>query len=480
MRAFPHVERGARPRLERGESPRVIVVGAGVSGCACAAALACQGARVTVLNSALDAVGLPGYGPELEAGADGWAEIGRTIAALPAALREAWLNAASVSEDGAPFLTVDRRAVSIETKRALERIPRLQFRQGLVVDVRVMPAESEWSGGPGQGRVAVETVFGEVIEADAVVLAVGLGLGGSVTVGADVLPGGRYGEIPADGLRKALAAMGVTFREVTMEVGTRFSSRGAALAEALVASRGGCVARATVAARRIKLESGGKWPVGRWSELERARQALQREATRDESDESDGGDGSEGSSDTGARPGGLWPEGYPPAAHWTEGLRTDRIVLHETGSGAPVPLLFPDGIATAESYLCPEGAAAAGLEMEGMGLSAVAMDAPASRLGHVVRALVVANLAPGGRLTLDSLGESWIWAAGRVGGAAGYLESLRSGVRVAEEIAGELARRRVEVPNGCFCSADRTPEDAGGRTAGSGASSGPGVDGESG
>ncbi len=236
MFACPQVERGARVHGEAGgASPSVVVVGAGVSGCACAAVLACKGVRVTVLNSVLDAVGLPGYGPELVVGSGGWAEIGETMAALPAALRGAWLDAASVPDDGAPLLTVDRRAVSIETKRALERIPGLQFRQGLVTDLRVLPAESERSGDPGHGRVAVETVFGEVIEADAVVLAVGLGLGGHVTVGADVLPGGRYGEIPADGLRKALEAMGVSFP------GGRDGSRGKVLESQLRAA--GCLGR---------------------------------------------------------------------------------------------------------------------------------------------------------------------------------------------------------------------------------------------
>lgn len=469
MCASPQVERRAHRRQARRESPTVVVVGAGVSGCACAAVLACKGVGVTVLNSVLDAVGLPGYGPDLVAGAGGWAEIGETMAALPAALRGAWLNAASVPENGAPLLTVDRRAVSIETKRALERIPGLQFRQGLVTDVRVLPAESQWSGDPGQGRVAVETVFGEVIEADAVVLAVGLGLGGHVTVGADVLPGGRYGESPADGLQKALETMGVTFREVTMEVGARFSSHSSALPDTLADSRSGYVARPTITARRILGESRGKWPMGRWSELEEVRQALRREPARDDSD---------GSAGTGAGLSEPWPDGYPPAAHWTEGLRIDQIVLHETNGRVAVPLLSPDGMATAEFYLSPAGARIASLENEGPGGSAVDMGFPASRLGHMVRALVVTGLAAGGRLTLDSFGEPWIWVAGQAAGAAGYLDSLRSGARVADEVAGVLAGRRPECPKGSLGGADRPPEDPDDCAPRSGASGRPDADGE--
>ncbi|MFH0917421.1 MAG: FAD-dependent oxidoreductase [bacterium] len=469
MGASSQVERHTRPRPTGREPLGVVVVGAGVSGCACAAALASKGARVTALNSALDAVGLPGYGPDLPAGAGGWAEIGETMASLPVALRGAWLNAASVPENGAPLLIVDRRAVSIETKRALERIPGLQFRQGLVTDIRVVPAESQLSRDPARGRLEVETVFGEVIEADAVVVAVGLGLGGHVTVGADVLPGGRYGEIPADGLRKALGAMGVTFREVTMEVGARFSSHSCALPEALAGSRSGHVARATVPVRGILEESGGKWPVGRRSELERVRQVLWRDHDSDDID---------GSADVETDPGNPWPEGYPPAAHWTEGLRIDEVVLDERVHGATVPLLSPDGVATAELHLSPEGAHITGLQIEGPGGSSVDGRIPASRRGYTVHALVVTGLDPGGRLAVDSHTRPRIWVTGRAAGADGYLESLRSGARVAEEVARELAEGGSRSPGGCFGGAGgeaRDQEDRATRATGL-----PGVDGEPG
>ena len=185
---------------------------------------------MTLLNSAMDRVGLPGYGPEIVAGPNGWLEIGETMALLPRALRQAWLTSAAVPASGIPVLIVDRRAVSIETKRALERIPRLEFRQGLVTDLRIecgrqhdqdprsdlepggsRAADVEWTG-----RAEVETVFGEVFEADAVILSVGLGLGGRISAGADLLRAGRYGETPADGLKRALEALGASFTEVSL------------------------------------------------------------------------------------------------------------------------------------------------------------------------------------------------------------------------------------------------------------------------
>jgi hypothetical protein len=39
-------------------------------------------------------------------------------------------------KDGSPLLLVDRRAVSLETKKALESMAGIAFRQGLVVDIR--------------------------------------------------------------------------------------------------------------------------------------------------------------------------------------------------------------------------------------------------------------------------------------------------------------------------------------------------------
>jgi len=75
----------------------VIVVGAGVSGCACAAVLAEAGAQVLVVSSSLDVVGLPGYGPEVAAPPVGWERIEEIFSDLPAPLAVAWLEAASVS-----------------------------------------------------------------------------------------------------------------------------------------------------------------------------------------------------------------------------------------------------------------------------------------------------------------------------------------------------------------------------------------------
>lgn len=63
-----------------------------------------------------------------------------------------------------------------------------------------------------------------------------------------------------------------------------------------------------------------------------------------------------------------------------------------------------------------------------------------SRLGQRVRGLAVANLDPQGRLDLGSEWPSSVWVAGRAAGATSYLESLESGIAVAECIWAEVER----------------------------------------
>ena len=188
-------------------------MGAGVSGCACAVALAEAGVAVTLVGSALDVVGLPGYGPDV------WITDPDWWAFVPRRLRDVWERGAYSPDDGTPLLVIDRRAVSLETKQLLESLALVDLRQGLVVDVR--PASDDIG-------VEVHTAFGDVVEGAACVLAVGLGLGGRVTEGERQLPGARYGEVAADALFEALSARGMLFREVEREAGERSVGRGPA------------------------------------------------------------------------------------------------------------------------------------------------------------------------------------------------------------------------------------------------------------
>lgn len=381
---------GAQAAVLGAISPRaetsVLVVGAGVSGCACAATLATAGFHVTLVNSAMDRVGLPAYGPDLVATEGASSRLEETMAMLPDPLAAVWLGSGMRPAGGDPtgpeaIMNIDRRRVSIETKRLLEHVPGVQFRQGFVVDLRMGANEG------ASARVEAETIFGELFEADVAVVAVGLSLSARTSVGGDVVEGGRYGEPASDGLFEALVALGARFREVFLEVGTRVSARDF----------------------DDLRETIGPMPT------------LERRLV--------------GAIDVGN--GRDWPDGYPPAPHLDAGLRLTRMLVaprrgSEEGLGSDIwrPVVSPDGAATAEIYLAPGDTPAARAGAGEDGSPAVVV----TRVPVTVSARVVTNVGENGRLSpIDD--SPPVWVVGRSAGAVDYLESLASGVRGALEIA---------------------------------------------
>jgi NADPH-dependent 2,4-dienoyl-CoA reductase/sulfur reductase-like enzyme len=90
-----------RPRAcGRGGLPRVLVVGAGVSGCACGATIAEGGFAVTIVNSALDTVGLLGFGPDLCGAGECVDRVLSALDELPSALKGVWLDSCVVPKGG--------------------------------------------------------------------------------------------------------------------------------------------------------------------------------------------------------------------------------------------------------------------------------------------------------------------------------------------------------------------------------------------
>lgn len=368
----------------------VVVVGAGVSGCACAAALAGYGLQVTLVNSAMDRVGLPTYGPDIIAEPGPWEELDQALAAVPEPVRRVWLEAGLRPSGGDPIVNVDRRRVSIELKRMLEHLPGLDFRQGFVVDVR--------SGG-GDAGVEVETIFGEVFEADAVVLAVGLSLDGTCEVGEDRMRAGRYGEPGSDGLFRALGRLGAEFTEMAAEVGATIAGADARGRREAMPSLGGL---------------GEPW------EAEDLIPAC-------------------------ADPGLVsWPDDYPPAPHMDPGLRTTTMMFASCGaegqplgsSGTRRPVLSPDEGCGDEISVAPGRAPLDGEKARGDGdyeRSGDDAEAVYVRMPLRITAQAVSSLGAGGRLSAGQVRVP-LWVCGRAGGALHYLGSLGSGVRVARDV----------------------------------------------
>lgn len=395
--------------------PTVLVIGAGVSGCACAATLASAGLGVTLINSAMDRVGLPAYGPDL-CGADGrWCQLEEALAELPSPLRAIWLEAGLRPVNGAAVLNIDRRRVSVETKRLLEHVPGLQFRQGFVSHLRVI--EPVVDG--GRVRIQAETIFGEVFEADAAVVAVGLSLAGRSLVGGDTVEGGRYGEPASNDLLKVMEALGAQCREGVLHVGPRLAVGDfRALQEPAPESR-----LATGTGTPGAPGGAGLGP------------SVVELAVMVEGDEKQS-----------------WPADFPPAPHLDPALRFEQMVVDVrialNGEGPrrieSVPVVSPDGAATGEVYVAPGTAAARALENgEGAAASSVL-----TRMPLTVTAAVVRNVSLSGRLdTLQTCGR--IWVVGRSAGAEDYVESLASGVRGGRDVVAELGgilsgRRAVE------------------------------------
>lgn len=405
------------------DTPTVLVVGGGISGCACAAALAARGIAVTVVSSALDTVGLPGYGPEVVAGPEGLPRVLRVVEALPAVLREVWVESAVVPEGRAEFVAVDRRMLSVETKRALEQMPGLRLRQALVVGLHWVGEESAGiDRSSGSCSVVLNTAFGEEIGGDAVVIAAGLALGGGLSSGDAVLAGGRYDETPGEGLMGALEELGAVFEEVTVEVGPWFPEG------------------------HLRVPPGDKEA---WTEEgAKAVEALPLRAALGFGV----GDG-QGYETSGRREVRKWPQEAPPAPNWSEHLRPRGMVVRQAEGGRRGPLLSPDGRATGEVHLW-QGMSQARMPLALGGGGDEDAGSVASRMGHRVEGVRVANAGPRGRVRGDAESAGRLWVAGRAGGACGYLESLLSGVEVAEDICCTFARGGAEDPGRLSGEAD--------------------------
>jgi len=495
-----------------GERVTVLVVGAGVSGCACgatvASALGRRGVRVVLMNSALDSVCLPSLGPELCAGEDAWERVADCLYRLPAPLRDAWLDACLVAEEVEQVVSVDRRVVSVEGKRALECIEGLHFRQGLVVDLGVRSAPAPATKDGAAWTFWVETAFGEVLEAEIVVLAPGLSLGGQAQLGCTTLVGGRYGETPSSGLREALERLGAEWREVEVDVGPRFDgktipaaanepdgpkdeepwlSRGSGWTAGMARPRS--MPLRTVRARGLpRREDQGLFP----PQMDIGGAAGDSARSEAERHEAEG-----------------WPAGYPPCPQWSHGVTGQSFwVVRQSwpawgnadggrgaseadetsrsndaglssgagsssgasalsdgnqandvagvkksananwkaddgGSGKTHVIACPDGVATNEIYIPRQEVAEAWLQGGGT----------ASRLAQRVSGLAMANLDPRGRMRLSVEGRGLdagradcpvVWLAGRAAGARDYLESLASGVDVAEQVIATLLDATTE------------------------------------
>jgi hypothetical protein len=383
---------------KRRSARKTVVVGAGVSGCACAAALIEAGFVVTLVDDALDHVGEPCFGPQLAVGSGATREARNVLEGLPDGLRDAWLGCVSASRDGT-LMTIDRRMLSIETKRALERMPGLEFRQGLIVGLGAAE-EHRSAANETDGPVWVETAFGEELRADAVVVAVGLNLGGTPRAGVGSAGRLRSGEPPSKGLKLALHNLGAEFVSSKAEIGPRFA----------VSDRVVCGEWPRVLGGVIK-RLGGE-PVGELLSvrLDRiSRQVLD------------------------------WGAEYPPSPYADEKLWPRVGIVARSAGGALCSVLCPDGLATDEMSASLEYQLGPGRDSEVTGSETQGLLA-VSRPKSCVEGLAAVNVGRTGKLDLGLRRDAPVWFTGRAAGSSAYLESLTSGVRTGEAVGSFLLR----------------------------------------
>lgn len=531
-------------------SARVLVIGGGVSGCACAAVLAAGGVSVTVFNSSLDAVNQPAYGPLVEVKTGGWGRVAATLGSLPSPLREVWANCALAAtsglettglgaiEEGPGFFCVDARRLSVESKRVLERMPGLEFRQGLIVDLRVerRGGESVSAGRRGRDRTArgrdssetlnhewavvVETAFGEVVSADIAVIAVGLNLGGRVELGEVVLPGGRYGETPGEGVMTALERLGAVLEEVSSYVGPRISG---ALGPRSSWSCG-------MEAKERECQYPGLKPAELWERQELWERHLGFEKRRgpivgsgqccEPHDPSLSGIGEEerwagkGRSSVGKRwvtlaplaevlrEAGLWPTESEPGemadrppdcppspyralgtgrgqfalvakeeilekrATWEATSRENAHMTRSLEAEKPEKHFCTHNFGRELPLLVPDGSVTREFYCCSAGVAPVAenlglVDCIETRPSHGVRGFVVRSLTSGGRLLTKDGQMFHVWVAGRAAGAGGYLESLASGAKVGADILTYLKSGKETCLGHPYTSGNRAGYDHG-------------------
>ncbi len=393
----------------------VLVVGGGVSGTACAGVLASRGFDVRLLSGSLDSLGIPDYSPcFLFSGAGEKRLLRGSQGSASAGLGRLWFENMWVLP-GASWGVVDRRRVSIQLKEWVEEIG-VQLRQGFATSIARVP----------QGWL-VGTAFGESFTADVAVLSVGLSLGGHHLIGEREFPGARIGEVPSEGLLRALEAQGAVFDTAEVRVGSRLWRLPGSMPPFL---------------RRAQLR-----PVRQVGPVGMLRGVVEPPVTRPASDRAP---------HTGVEPDGpnsldAWIAARPPAPASPAAASPSAPSPKATSPAAPSSRIapdlqgfrvdecpkgvFPDGAATGEWYVTP------GLEQEVLG-------APHSRGGYVARGLVFG----GGRahdaqepLATGQVLEG-LWATGRVTGARHTSESLLSGIACADAVERAVRERGDRLP----------------------------------
>ena len=201
----------------------VIVIGGGHAGCEAALASAKTGANTLLLTQSLDTIAQMSCNPSIGGIAKG--QIVREIDALggamgritdSAAVHYHMLNTGKGPAVHSPRVQCDKKAYQFNFKHTLELQPNLDVMQDEAAQIAV-------SDGAVSGVVTLRHTF---YRAKTVVLTAGTFLAGTIHIGEEVFPGGRYNDMPSNELSKSLKALGLHIIRFKTGTPMRINARG--------------------------------------------------------------------------------------------------------------------------------------------------------------------------------------------------------------------------------------------------------------
>ncbi|MBR3632370.1 MAG: tRNA uridine-5-carboxymethylaminomethyl(34) synthesis enzyme MnmG [Elusimicrobiaceae bacterium] len=184
----------------------VIVIGGGHAGCEAALAAAKIGVRTLLLTQSLDTIAQMSCNPSIGGIAKG--QIVREVDALggamglvtdAAAVHYHLLNTGKGPAVHSPRVQCDKKTYQFTFKHTLELQPNLDIMQDEAVQITT----------GDQGVNGVLTLRNTFYSAKTVILSTGTFLGGTIHIGEEMFPGGRYNDMPSNRLSDSLKALGL-------------------------------------------------------------------------------------------------------------------------------------------------------------------------------------------------------------------------------------------------------------------------------
>ncbi len=184
----------------------VIVIGGGHAGCEAALAAAKIGARTLLLTQSLDTIAQMSCNPSIGGIAKG--QIVREIDALggamgrvtdAAAVHYHMLNTGKGPAVHSPRVQCDKKTYQFTFKHTLELQPNLDIMQDEAVQIAT-------ADGAVSGVLTLRNTF---YQTKTVILSTGTFLGGTIHIGEEMFPGGRYNDMPSTRLSGSLKELGL-------------------------------------------------------------------------------------------------------------------------------------------------------------------------------------------------------------------------------------------------------------------------------